>query len=158
VEAETLRRVNLHLKDEDFERPFDRGVYIRTFLADERLATRDGERYWPTANILAECRQRGADAVAHIESAGYDVIGDTRDLLVPDELEPRRSVDSVTEAEVADVATELAGRMLHDVRRITMERNHLSRALDAERARPLPGLREALANRYPWTAPLVRRR
>ena len=52
AEAETLRRINLHLKDEDFTRPFDRGVYIRTFLADERLATRDGEKYWPTEEIL----------------------------------------------------------------------------------------------------------
>ena len=151
AEAETLRRVNLHLKDEDFERPFDRGVYIRTFLADARLATRDGERYWPTEAILADCRARGTAAVAHIESAGYDVIGDVRDLLVPDDLEPRRSVDSVTEAEVAEVATELVGRIMHDVRRIRMERNELRRELEAERAKPAPGLREALATRFPWT-------
>ena len=82
AEAETLRRINDHLKDEDFERPFDRGVYIRTFLADERLATRHGERYWPTDEILEDCRRRARDAVAHIEAAGYDVIGDVRDLLV----------------------------------------------------------------------------
>ena len=35
VEAETLRRINEHLAS--FERAFDRGVYIRTYLADERL-------------------------------------------------------------------------------------------------------------------------
>jgi hypothetical protein len=155
VEAETLRRINLHLKDEDFERPFDRGVYIRTFLADERLATRGGEKYWPTEEILAECRQRARDAVAHIEAAGYDVIGDARDLLVADELEPRRSVDSVTEAEVAEVATELAGRMLHDVRRIRTERNELRRELEEERAKPSPGVREAIATRFPWTRRFV---
>jgi hypothetical protein len=155
VEAETLRRVNLHLKDEDFERPFDRGVYIRTFLADERLATRDGERYWPTEEILATCRERGAAAVAHIEAAGYDVIGDVRDLLVADDLEPRRSVDSVTEDEVAEVATELVGTLMHDVRRIRMERNALRRELEAERAKPPPGLREALATRFPWTRRFV---
>jgi hypothetical protein len=155
AEAETLRRVNLHLKDEDFERPFDRGVYIRTFLADERLATRGGEKYWPTEPILAECRRRAVDAVAHIESAGYDVIGDLRDLLVPDDLPPRRSVDSVTEAEVAEVATALVGRMLHDVRRIRTERNDLRRRLEEEEARPVPGLREALATRFPWTRALL---
>jgi hypothetical protein len=155
AEAETLRRINDHLKDEDFERPFDRGVYIRTFLADERLATRDGERYWPTEEILAACRERAAAAVAHIEAAGYDVLGDLGDLLVPEILEPRRSVDSVTEAEVAEVATALAGRMLHDVRQIRMQRNELRRALEEERARPAPGLREALATRFPWTRRFV---
>lgn len=155
AEAETLRRVNDHLKDEDFERPFDRGVYIRTFLADERLATRDGEKYWPTEAILAECRRRAVDAVAHVEQAGYDVVGDVRDLLVPDELEPRRSVDSVTEAEVAEVATALVGRLMHDVRRIRTERNEARRELEQERARPVPGLREALATRFPWTRRFV---
>jgi len=155
AEAETLRRVNLHLKDEDFERPFDRGVYIRTFLADERLATRGGEKYWPTAEILAECRRRAVDAVAHIEAAGYDVVGDVRDLLVADVLEPRRAVDSVTEAEVAEVATALVGRMMHDVRRIRTERNELRRLLEEERAKPSPGLREAVATRFPWTRRFV---
>jgi hypothetical protein len=157
AEAETLRRINLHLKDDDFSRPFDRGVYIRTFLADERLATRGGERYWPTDEIVAECRRRAADAVAHVEAAGYDVIGDLHTLLVPEVLEPRRSVDSVTEAEVAEVATALAGRMLHDVRRIRMQRNELRRELEDERAKPPPGLREALATRFPWTRRFVAR-
>lgn len=156
AEAETLRRINEHLKDADFERPFDRGVYIRTFLADERLATRAGEKYWPTAEVLEECRERAVAAVAHVESAGYDVIGEVRDLLVPDTLEHRRAVDSVTEAEVADVATALAGRMLHDVRRIRMQRNELRRELEEERARPVPGLRAALATRFPWTRRIVR--
>jgi len=157
AEAETLRRVNLHLKDEDFERPFDRGVYIRTFLADERLATRGGEKYWPTEAILDECRARASAAVEHIEAARYDVIGDVRDLLVPDSLEPRRAVDSVTDEEVAGIAVELVGRMLHDVRRIRMERNQLRRAVEELQARPAPGLREALASRFPWTRRLVGR-
>jgi hypothetical protein len=157
AEAETLRRINDHLKDEDFERPFDRGVYIRTVLADERLATREGEKYWPTDDILAECRRRAGDAVAHVEAAGYDVIGDLGDLLVPETLEPRRAVDSVTEAEVAEVATAVAGRMLHDVRRIRTERNELRQLLEEERSKPVPGLREALATRFPWTRRLVTR-
>lgn len=156
AEAETLRRINDHLKDADFERPFDRGVYIRTFLADERLATRAGEKYWPTAEILAECRERAVAAVAHVEAAGYDVIGEVRDLLVPDTLEPRRAVDSVTEAEVAEVATALAGRMLHDVRRIRMQRNDLRAEVEQLRAHP-PGLRAALMARFPWTRRLLHR-
>ncbi len=88
--------------------------------------------------------------MAHIESAGYDVIGDVHDLLVPDSLPSRRSVDSVTEAEVAEVATALAGQMMHDVRRLRTERNELRRRLEEEAARPVPGLREALSTRFPW--------
>jgi len=153
AEAETLRRVNGRLVG--FDNAFDKGVYIRTFLADERLATRDGEKYWPTEDVIAECRRRGEEAVEHIRASSYDVIGDLDDLLVPPVLGPRRPADSVTEAEVAEVATAVIGRMLHDVRRIRTERNELRRELEAERARPVPGLREALATRFPWTRRFV---
>jgi hypothetical protein len=114
VEAETLRRVNEHL--ESFKRAFDRGVYIRTYLADERLVPRGGERYWPEPDQVEECRRRGREAVEFVRDRGFDVRGDLDDLLVPDQLEPRRSVTSVTDAEVAQVAVELVARMLDDVR------------------------------------------
>jgi hypothetical protein len=114
VEAETLRRINEHLGA--FQRAFDRGVYIRTFLADERLVPRGGERYWPEPDQIEECRRRGRDAVAFVRERGFDVRGELDDLLVPDELEPRRSVTSVTDAEVADVAVQLVARMLGDIR------------------------------------------
>ena len=155
VEAETLRRINLHLQDEDFDKPFDKGVYIRTFLADERLVPRGGDRFWPDAEAIADCRARGEAAVAHIRDAGYDVIGDLESLLVPAELAERRTVAGVTEAEVADVATALAGRMLHDVRQLTKERNQLKRQL--ARAQAEPPLRAALMHRWPWLARLLSR-
>ena len=85
VEAETLRRVNEHLAT--FERAFDQGTYIRTFLADERLVPRGGERYWPEPDQVEECRRRGLQAVDFVREQGYDVLGDLDDLLVPDELE-----------------------------------------------------------------------
>ena len=116
VEAETLRRVNEHLAS--FERAFDRGVYIRTYLADERLVPRGGDRYWPEPDQVEECRRRGLQAVEFVRERGYDVRGDLDDLLVPEELEPRRSVTSVTDAEVADVAVRLVARMLEDVREL----------------------------------------
>jgi hypothetical protein len=156
AEAETLRRINTHLQSDEFYPAFDRGVYIRTFLADERLVPRGGDRYWPTDVILDECRERALAAVEAIRSAGFDVIGDLDDLLVHEQLEPRRSVDSVTEAEVADVATALAGRMLHDVRALRRQRNQLARDLEALRAARQPGLRAAIAARFPWTRWIVR--
>jgi hypothetical protein len=119
VEAETLRRVNEHLGS--FERAFDRGVYIRTFLADERLVPRNGERYWPEPDQVEECRRRGRRAVAFVVEHGFDVRGDLDDLLVPDEVEPRRSVTSVTDAEVADVAVQLVARLLEDVRELRQD-------------------------------------
>jgi len=155
AEAETLRRVNAHLQTDDFTAPFDRGVYIRTFLADERLVPRQGERYWPGDDVLAECRDRARAATAMIADAGYDVVGDLDDLLVPAVLEPRRAVDSVTDAEVADVATALVGRMLHDVRELRRARAALEHQVAELEARPA-GLRQALATRFPWTRRIVR--
>ena len=116
VEAETLRRVNEHLGS--FERAFDRGVYIRTFLADERLVPRGGERFWPDPERIEECRERGRRALDHVLAHGYDVRGDLQALLVPDELEERRVPASVTDAEVAEVAVELVARLLGDVREL----------------------------------------
>jgi hypothetical protein len=116
VEAETLRRVNEHLGA--FERAFDRGVYIRTFLADERLVPRGGDRFWPEPDQVEECRERGRRAVGFVQRHGFDVRGDVADLLVPDELDVRRSVTSVTDAEVADVAVQLVARLLEDVREL----------------------------------------
>lgn len=114
VEAETLRRLNPHLRE--FRGPYDRGRWIRTFLADERLVPRDGERYWPDEDQVADARERGARAVARIRASSYDVVGDVEALLVPDELPPRRHPSSVTDAEVAEVAVSLVARLLEDVR------------------------------------------
>lgn len=116
VEAETLRRVNAHLGS--FRKAFDRGVYIRTFLADGLLVPRGGERFWPPADRVEEQRERGRDWVAFVREQGYDVRGDLDHLLVPDRLPERREPASVSDAEVAGVATELVARMLEEVREL----------------------------------------
>ena len=84
VEAETLRRINHHL--DDFNSAIDRGTYIRTFLADERLVPRKGDPFWPDEERIEEIRERGRAAVDYIAAQGFDVIGDLDSLLVPDEL------------------------------------------------------------------------
>ena len=116
AEAETLRRINERLTG--FGRAFDKGVYIRTFLADERLVPRNGDRFWPEPDQVEECRRRGEEAVAYLRAARFDVVGELEHLLVPEDREPRRSTLSVTEAEVAEVAVDLAATMLGDVRRL----------------------------------------
>ena len=40
-----------------FRGAYDRGRWIRTFLADERLVTRGGERYWPGDDQVADARR-----------------------------------------------------------------------------------------------------
>ncbi len=154
VEAETLRRINLHLQDEDFHQAIDRGVYIRTFLADERLVPRNGERYWPAPAVIEECRKRSEAAIEHISTSGYDVIGDLEDLRVPEHLPERRTADSVTDSEVAEVAVAVAGQLMHDVRRLRLERNAARREVAALQER-VPGLRHAIADRFPWTRRFV---
>lgn len=129
AEAETLRRINGELTG--FRRGFDKGVYIRTYLADERLVPRRGAKFWPESNQVEECRERGRRAVAFLQSRPFDVVGDTAHLLVPDELEERRVPASVTDAEVAEVAVALAARMLGDVRSLRQD-------LARERRRPAP--------------------
>jgi hypothetical protein len=114
VEAETLRRLNPHLRA--FRSAYDRGRWIRKFLADERLVTRGGERYWPGDDQVADARERGERAVERIRAASYDVVGDVEELLVPAELPPRRHPSSVTDAEVAEVAVSLVARLMEDVR------------------------------------------
>lgn len=114
VEAETLRRLNSRLVG--FDAAFDRGVWIRSFLADERLVPRDGEKFWPGADQVEDCRRRGDAAVALVQERGYDVVGDLDSLRVPADLPERRHPSSVTDQEVADVALDLAARLLSDLK------------------------------------------
>lgn len=114
VEAETLRRVNAHL--DSFDTAFDKGVYLRTFLADERLVPRGGEKFWPPSERIEECRRRGDEAIAYLRSHPIDVVGDIESLRVPADLPARRTPDSVTDAEVAATAAELVAVLLDEVR------------------------------------------
>lgn len=152
VEAETLRRINEHMGD--FNKAFERGVYIRTFLADERLVPRKGERFWPSAERIEDCRERGRAAAAYVVEQGFDLIGSAEDLLVPEDLPERRHPDTVTDAEVADVAVELVARIMQDVRDARQERRRLLDKLsrqDVELARLRP-----VAKPLGWAAKVVR--
>ena len=96
---------------------------------------RGGERFWPSPARVEEIRQRGRAAVEHVRARGFDVIGDLDSLLVPDQLAARRLPDSVTDAEVAQVAVELVATMLGDVRDLRHERRRLQAELDVQ---PVP--------------------
>lgn len=115
VEAETLRRVNERLTG--FNTARARGVWLRSFLADERLVPRGGEPFWPADDQVADARARGERAVERLRAAAYDVVGDLDLLRVPEELPPRRHPDSVTDAEVAEVAIDLVATLMGDLQR-----------------------------------------
>ena len=91
-------------------------MWIRSFLADDRLVPRGGERFWPAEDQQEDCRRRGEAAVDLVRERGFDVVGDLDALLVPAELEERRHPSSVTDAEVAEVALDLVARLMSDVR------------------------------------------
>ncbi|MCW2817449.1 MAG: hypothetical protein JWR42_236 [Marmoricola sp.] len=136
VEAETLRRVNEHLvARQEITSSFDRGVYVRTFLADERLVPRGGERFSPSPDQVEDCRRRGRRARDLVVGAGYDVLGEVDHLLVPEEVPERRWAGSVTDAEVAATATELVAVMLADVRAQRIELRQARRAVEREQER-----------------------
>ena len=119
VEAELLRRLNPRLRG--FDGAYDRGRWLRRFLADERLVPRAGERFRAGDDQVDDARARGRRAVEAVRERGYDVRGDLDDLLVPDELPQRRHPSSVTDAEVADAALDVVATLLGDVRERTRE-------------------------------------
>ncbi len=131
AQAEALRRVNGRL--EGFDGAFDKGVYLRTYLADERLVPQQGEKFWPEPPQVEQCRERARRQVEHLRGSAYQVSGRMEDLAVPDQLEERRVPASVTEAEVADVVVRLSATMLGDVRELRTELARARRAADPAR-------------------------
>jgi hypothetical protein len=139
AEAETLRRVNEHLAERDLlASSLDRGTIIRTYLADERLVPRKGERFWPSPAQVEDCRRRGEEAIAYVADRGFDVVGELTELRVPAELPDRRTADSVTDAEVADIATDLVAQLAGDVRDLRRDAARLRRRLDRALNPPVP--------------------
>jgi hypothetical protein len=113
VEAETLRRINERLRSFS---GYDRGRWIRSFLADQRLVPLGGERFWPDDEQVEDARARARRAVELVRASSYDVVGPVEALLVPDDLPARRHPSSVTDAEVAGVAVGLAATLLEELR------------------------------------------
>jgi hypothetical protein len=136
VEVELLRRVNADL--EGFRSAFDRGHWIRGYLAQGKLVPRGGERFWPSIARVAELRERGDRAVELVERRGFQVIGDLADLRTPTSLPERRHPDSVTDAELLAAATATIAGMMSDVRRLTRERDAVTTGTGAGVVRRLP--------------------
>jgi hypothetical protein len=124
VEVELLRRINGDLVG--FGSPINRGIWIRGYLAQDKLVPRAGEKFWPSPERIAELRERSEQAVDFLEKQGYDVIGDVADLRTPANLPERRHPDTVTDAEMLAAATITIAEMLTDVRRLSNQNKRLA--------------------------------
>lgn len=113
VAVELLRRVNPHLR---FRRPLDRGVWIRGYLAQQMLARRGAERYWPGSDRVRELVALGEAGLETIAARGYDIVGSLDVLHTPDPLDERRHPTSVTDAELLDAAIATIADVLEDLR------------------------------------------
>ena len=81
--------------------------------------------------------------MALIRNRGFDVVGDVERLRVPDEIPERRHPESVTDAEVANVAVETIAVMLADVRRLTQQAK-VARRVEQRARRSAPTARRAV--------------
>lgn len=119
VQVELLRRLNADLGD--FHSAFDRGQWIRGYLAEGHLADQEGDPFGLDDDLVEECRRRSDAAVALLRERGIHVVGDPGDLRVPATLPPARSLDSVTPEELLGAASALVASMLAETREGTRE-------------------------------------
>jgi hypothetical protein len=152
VEVELLRRVNQDL--DGFTSAIDRGTWIRGYLAQGKLVPRHGDKFWPSAERVAQLRVRGDRSADYVERQGFDVIGDVADLRTPAVLPERRHPDSVTETELLAASTQTIAAMMTDVRRLTRERRAARDALRqaTETAEPVGATRSLVSRvRRMWS-------
>jgi hypothetical protein len=110
--------------------------WVRQYLSHEVLGPQKGPRFGLRPEHAAELRRRSVEAVAAIRAAGYEVVGDLDELVPPEDLPVRPNPDDVTESEMLEVAGRAIDQMVHDVRRLTAERDHWE--TKAKQARPRP--------------------
>jgi hypothetical protein len=133
VEAELMRRVNPRISDE-IRGPREVPVWVRDYLGHTVLVPRGRERFSVSPQRAHELREKSREAVREIEAAGYDVVGDLKELIPPDDLPSLRQPDEVSEGELLEAALDSMAVMLKNYRDVALERKELrARAVRAER-------------------------
>ncbi|MGH3414753.1 MAG: hypothetical protein ACRDPH_16900 [Marmoricola sp.] len=125
VETELLRRVNPHLTG--FRKPFDRGHWIRGFLARPDVMSPTGERFRPGPEKLADLQRRGERSLVMLRTGGYDVIGDLAQL-EPRDVSGYRHPSEVTDTELLDAAVKVVAALMVKVRAVSRRRDNLQKA------------------------------
>jgi hypothetical protein len=104
--------------------------WLRRYVGHQLLVPRGGTRIRVSDEYLTALHARAVDTVESVKSAGYRIEGDLDDLVDSEVSPDSRTPESVTDAEQLDVAVDLIGDLLREVRRQTL------RAEAAERRRP----------------------
>ena len=116
VQIELLRQVNAHLPAYS---PYERGVWIRGYLAEGLLAGQPRERGGLPEHYTARFAELDRAAAALIGERGFHVLGDLADL-GPVEAPPgAREPGSVTQEELLESACRLVADIVADVRAST---------------------------------------
>lgn len=142
-QAALLRRVKPHLSGDLLEGPV-RHRWVRRYFGHEVLVPQGGARFAPRKEHRDRLLARVAEAITAIDAGGYRVIGDLDELLDPGPLEQGTHPDDVPVDEVLDVAARAIEQMIHDVQRLTAERDQWRRRADARTARGFRALRRRI--------------
>lgn len=126
AQAALLHRVKPHLTAPLTKSPVAHR-WVRAYFGHEVLVPQRGDRFGLRAQDAARLRQRSIETVAAVERAGYQVSGDLADLVPAEHQPPQAHPDEVTETEMLEVAARAIDQMIHDVRRLTAERDRWRR-------------------------------
>ncbi|HET7172960.1 MAG TPA: hypothetical protein VFI30_01610 [Nocardioidaceae bacterium] len=128
VEVELLRRVNSRLADE-IRGPGEVPMWTRNYLADHVLAIGGGARFGLDDQRRKEMYEWGAESVARLREAGYQVVGDLDELLGDPDAAYPADPDRVGDDALLDAALNAMSTMLSDYRQVWRDRRSLRRQL-----------------------------
>jgi hypothetical protein len=129
VEVELLRRINESRGDRFPILGSHR--WFKDLLANETLAKRPGKvKFAVDASVHEWICDTSRETVAALEQRGYDVVGDLKDLIPPEEPESGGNPSAATEADMLRAATETIVDLL-DVHRSAVKDNQRLRWLTA---------------------------
>lgn len=132
-QAELLRRLNEAL-GERLPLPGSYPGTVKSVLAHEVLAERDGSRFGVVGDDFDFAVARARAMVAGLRTLGVDVVGDLEEL-VPRAPASASGDAAVPDAAVATEAVEALAEVLHRYADERARRQHLRRRLDEARAR-----------------------
>lgn len=138
AQAALLHRVKPYLSG-PLEKGNVRHRWVRQYFGHEVLVPQKGDRFGPRPEQAQRLTELSREAASVIESRGYPVIGDLRDLVAaPAAAGPHP--DDVSDAEVVEVAARAIEHMIRDVRSLTTERDRLRARNRRRLARRVPAL------------------
>ncbi|MGH3318017.1 MAG: hypothetical protein ACRDO0_17890 [Nocardioidaceae bacterium] len=122
VEAELLRRVNPRISNE-IRGPREVPTWVRDYLGHAVLVPHGGSRFGVSPKRADELREMSRESIRRLDLAGYDVVGDLKELIPPDDLPETRQPEDATEAELLDAALDTIAVMLKNHRDVAKDRN-----------------------------------